>query len=101
MPDPDSVERDDPRKMRDSYVQLGLEPGATMHEIEAAYWQFARELRGQGAMAPYNYAYEALVHGARTRAKEAGPEPAVPQEAVQEQATLVVRPPSKFGWPDN
>ena len=98
MTQSNSPERDE-RKMRDSYVQLGLEPGATMRDIETAYWKFAAELRGQSAMAPYNEAYEALVNRVRPRTNDEPQAPAAPQEAVQEQATLPERPPSKFGWP--
>lgn len=107
MPDLDSLERDDPSKLQGYYVQLGLEPGATMHEIETAYWEFARKLRGQGAMAPYNEAYEALVDSARTHASgarqapEPSEEPGQQREPAQEQAAPAARPLSKFGWPDN
>ena len=101
MPQSDSLEQDDPRKMRHSYAQLGLELGATMREIETAYWRFARELKGQAAMAPYNEAYEALVNSVRPRANGGGQAPTAPQEAAKPPATLVARPPSKFGWPAN
>lgn len=94
-----SLEHDDEHKIRDSYVQLGLEPGATMHEVEAAYWRFAHELRGQSAMAPYNKAYEALAASAAPAAIEAPPTPAPPQAAAPKEETVVPRPPSKFGWP--
>ena len=82
----------------DAYQQLGLEPGATMREIETAYWDFARKLRGQAAMAPYSAAYEALVNSVRPPAHAAQQTP-VTQDAVPAQDTLVPRPPSKFGWP--
>ena len=101
MPQSDSLEQAEPRKMRHSYAQLGLELGATMREIETAYWRFARELKGQAAMAPYNAAYEALVNSVRPRANGGGQAPAAPQEAAKPPATLVARPPSKFGWPAN
>jgi hypothetical protein len=70
-----------------------------MHDIEAAYWRVARELKGQAAMAPYNDAYEALVRRApRPRDKpeltEATPAPAATVKEVQ-----AARPQSKFGWP--
>ena len=100
MPQSDSPEQDDPRKMRQSYAQLGLELGSTMREIENAYWRFARELKGQAAMAPYNEAYEALVKRVRPRANDEGQAPAAPQEAAEPPATPVApHPPSKFGWP--
>lgn len=85
--------------MRHAYAQLGLELGATMREIETAYWRFARELRGQAAMAPYNEAYEALVNNARLRANGGRQAPAAAQQTATPPATLVARPPSKFGWP--
>lgn len=99
MPHSDSLEQSDQRK-RDSYVKLGLEPGATMREIETAYWRFARELKGQSAMAPYNDAYEALVNRVKPRANDARPAPAARPEAPQKRITLVASP-SKFGWPAN
>jgi hypothetical protein len=100
MPQLDSPDHYDPRKMRDSYVQLGLEPGATMREIETAYWQFARELRG-ASMTPYTVAYEALVNSVKPRANDARPAPVAPPEAPPKQITLVSSSPSKFGWPAN
>lgn len=84
---------------RDAYLQLGLEPGATMREIETAYWRFARELRGQSAMAPYSAAYEALVNRVSPPANDVREAPAAPQEAAPAQETLDPRHPSKFGWP--
>jgi curved DNA-binding protein CbpA len=99
MPDPNSPEQDDSRDVRDSYLQLGLTPEATMHEIEAAYWRFARELRGQAAMAPYTRAYEALVNRTKPRPIDARGAPAAPPEAAQKPYTLAARPPSKLGWP--
>jgi hypothetical protein len=81
-------------------VQLGLEPGATMREIETAYWRFARELKGQAAMAPYTAAYEALVNNVKPRANDARRAPAAPPEAPPKQITLVASP-SKLGWPAN
>ena len=85
--------------MRHSYLQLGLEPGATMHEIETAYWRFARELRGQAAMAPYSAAYEVLVNRNQPPSSDATRAPDPPQEVVRKPYTLVARPPSKLGWP--
>jgi hypothetical protein len=85
--------------MRQAYAQLGLELGATMREIETAYWRFARDLRGQPAMAPYNEAYEALVDNVRPRANGGGQAPAAAQETAKPVASPIVRPPSKFGWP--
>ncbi len=100
MPHSDSLEQDDQGKMRDSFVKLGLEPGATMPEIETAYWRFARELKGQLAMAPYNQAYEALASRAKPRANDARLAPAAQPEAPPKQITLVASP-SKLGWPAN
>ena len=97
----DSPEHNEPRNTRDSYLQLGLEPGATMREIEAAYWQFARELRGQAAMAPYSKAYEALVTRAKPPAQDTRQDTPAPPAAAQEQDTPAACPPSKFGWPSN
>jgi hypothetical protein len=99
MPQSDSLQQDDQRKLRPFLAQLGLGPGATMREIEAAYWCFARELKGQTAMAPYNEAYEALVNSVRSHANGARHAPAAPQEAATPPATLAERPPSKFDWP--
>ena len=91
----------DPRKVRDSYVQLGLEPGASMHDVETAYWRFARELRGQPAMTPYTAAYEALATRGGARVNDtrsaAPPAPAAPAETPPPQSTIA----SKFGWPAN
>ena len=80
-----------------------------MHEVEAAYWRFARELKGQSAMAPYNQAYEALAGRVRPRQSDPPATPIVPEEAPQAEAAQaevapekiapVARPPSKFGWP--
>jgi hypothetical protein len=101
MPEIDSQEHTDPRKMRESYVQLGLEPGASMRDIETAYWQFARELRGQSAMKPYTEAYEALASRITHRVNDvratAPPAPAATAEIPQAQNTHA----SKFGWPAN
>lgn len=97
----DPLEQPDPRSMREFYTQLGLEPGATMRDIEAAYWRFARELRGQRAMSPYTAAYEALVQGVKPRSNDARPGPAAPAESPQKQITVVSSAPSKFGWPAN
>jgi len=85
--------------MRPFLAQLGLGLEATMREIETAYWRFARELKGQTAMAPYNEAYEALVNSVRSHADGARLAPAAPQAAATPPATLVARPSSKFGWP--
>ena len=85
--------------MAGSYRQLGLAPEASMREIEAAYWRFARELKGQSAMGPYNDAYEALTSRARPRRLDAPATPIVPQETAPEAVTPAARPPSKFGWP--
>ncbi len=100
MPQKDSLEHSDPRHMRDSYVRLGLEPGASMRDIEAAYWRFARELRGQPAMTPYTAAYEALVKSVAPRRNDARPAPVTPPETSKKQITLVASP-SKLGWPAN
>jgi hypothetical protein len=102
MPQTNPLEHSVPDKILDaSYLQLGLQPGATMLEIEAAYWQFARELRGQAAMAPYNEAYEALANRAKPR--PTGARSALPAAAEGPQKTITVVPssPSKFGWPAN
>ena len=72
-----------------------------MRDIETAYWRIARELKGQRAMAPYNEAYETLVNSVAPRANNTEPPQDGPQAAPQEEEPLVVRPPSKLGWPDN
>ena len=72
-----------------------------MRDIEAAYWRFARELRGQPAMAPYTEAYQALVNSVAPRANDTQPPPAAAQAAAEEKDTRAVRPPSKLGWPDS
>lgn len=95
----DPVEPEVTNVMRAAYLQLGLEPGASMREIETAYWGFARKLRGQSAMAPYSAAYEELVNSARPPANGARQAPAIPQEAAPAPEILDPRPPSKFGWP--
>lgn len=81
------------------YKQLGLEPGSPMRDVEAAYWKFARELKGQAAMAPYNTAYEALT--TRGPAPTNAPEAALPPTAPAKPLTTPQpeRPPSKFNWP--
>lgn len=97
MPSSDVLQSDQSNAKH--YKQLGLEPGATMRDVEAAYWRFARELKGQAAMAPYNAAYEALVSKARHPANDA--EVTQPESAPAAKATPArpVRPPSKLGWP--
>ncbi len=97
MPSSDSLQYDQTNARY--YKQLGLEPGAAMRDVEAAYWRFARELKGQSAMAPYNDAYEALVSKARRPTDDAELTQPTPAPAVQEKATRAVRPPSKLGWP--
>lgn len=96
-----------PHKIRNAYLQLGLEPGASMRNVETAYWRFARELRGQPAMTPYTAAYEALASRGGSRvneARSAAPSapaaptaPTAPAETPPAQSRLV----SKFGWPAN
>jgi hypothetical protein len=79
------------------YKQLGLEPGAAIRDVEAAYWKFARELRGQAAMASYNAAYEALVSKPQ---RTPAPDVMQPESAVS-PATQDPPPetrPSKFNW---
>ena len=100
MPELNSVIHSDPRKMRDPYVQLGLDAGATMREIETAYWQFARELKGQAAMTPYTAAYEALVNRVKPQANDARPAPATLPEIPRKHITVIASP-SKLGWPAN
>lgn len=95
MADPNSLIPDENNARH--YKQLGLEPGAPMRDVEAAYWKFARTLKGQAAMAPYNTAYEALVNRNRPPTKVETKEPeSAPAEAAAPRA---VRPPSKLGWP--
>lgn len=69
-----------------------------MRDIEAAYWRFARELRGQPAMAPYTAAYEALVNRVTPRPNAASPAPSETptQPALPPEKSTPV---SKFGWP--
>lgn len=97
MPSSDSLQHDQ-NKAR-YYKQLGLDPGATMRDVEEAYWRVARELKGQAAMAPYNGAYEALVSKARRPADGAELRQPTPAPAATEKAVPAVRPPSKLGWP--
>lgn len=85
--------------LRKSYAQLGLEQGAPMRDIETAYWRFARELRGQGAIAPYTEAYEALVNSVKPKAIDAGPTPAGPAETKRRFMPNSSSAGSKFGWP--
>lgn len=82
----------------DYYQRLGVNPQAELREIEAAYWGFARELRGQGAMAPYNEAYEALANSERRRNYDAKRVPA-PSAAAPKEGPPAPSPSSKFGWP--
>jgi hypothetical protein len=85
-------------KMRDYYSRFGLEPEASIRDVEAAYWRVARELKGQAAMAPFNEAYEALVNRGKPRALDV-PEP---EATIDEKADAASpRSPSKFGWPSN
>jgi len=81
------------------YKQLGLEPGAPMRDIEAAYWRFARELMGQSAMAVYNTAYETLASSARPPVDRPEIIQPTPAPMASEGEPPPVRPPSKFGWP--
>jgi curved DNA-binding protein CbpA len=81
----------------DYYQRLGVSPEADLREIEAAYWAFARELRGQAAMAPYNEAYEALASSERRRAYDAKRDAQKPA-AEAPQAPTPPPAPSKFGW---
>jgi curved DNA-binding protein CbpA len=91
----------------DYYQLLGVASDAEVREIEAAYWQFARTLRGQAGMAPYNKAYEVLANSERRRAYDAdrvAPPPPASEEAPSAAPPLkdVARtepPPTKFGWP--
>ena len=82
------------------YVQLGVEPGAAMRDIEAAYWRSARELRGQPALAPYTAAYEALVSRVAPRRGVVPPALSV-AEATAAPPTKASTAVSKFGWPAN
>ncbi len=100
MPEINSLEQPDSPKMSDSYAMLGLKPGASMRDIETAYWQFARELRGQPAMAQYTAAYEALASRITPRANDARLLPAAQPANAKKQITLVASP-SKLGWPAN
>ncbi len=93
----DSLQQDQ-TKLR-YYKQLGLAPGATMHDIEAAYWRVARELKGQAAMVPYNDAYEALVKRAPIPTETPEPTEPTPAPAAMKKEKRAVRPPSKLGWP--
>ena len=100
MPQTTSLDHPDSRKTNDAYAQLGLEPGASIREIEAAYWWFARELRGQPSLAPYTAAYEALVSRVSPRRTDVQPAPsalATPPAVPPRKSALV----SKFGWPAN
>ncbi len=81
------------------YKQLGLEPGATVRDVESDYWRIARELKGQPAMPAYNDAYEALVSKARRPTDAAEFTQATPAPAATVKAERAVRPPSKLGWP--
>jgi len=84
---------------RDAYARLGLEQGAPMRAIEAAYWRFAHELKGQRALTPYTEAYEALVNKAKPRSAEAESVPASPTEPGRKNKPSSTGPGSKFGWP--
>ena len=97
MPSSDSLLQDQNNARH--YKQLGLEPGATVRDIEAAYWQIARELKAQPAMAAYNDAYEALVSKAQRPTNAAEFTQAAPAPAATANADRAVRPPSKLGWP--
>lgn len=97
MPSSDVLQSD--QNNAQYFKQLGLEPGATMRDVEAAYWRIARELKAQRAMAPYNDAYEALVSKARRPADDAELTQPTPAPAAMATAPRAVRPPSKLGWP--
>jgi hypothetical protein len=84
-----------------SYQQLGVEPGASMRDIEASYWRIAGELKGQAAMAPYTKAYETLVNSVRPSANAAPEAPDAASDIAAESEPPPERPPSKFGWPSN
>jgi hypothetical protein len=114
MPRPDSVDFGF-NTAPDYYARLGVEPDATLPEIEAAYWGIARELRGQAAMAPYNEAYEALSRSERRRTYDAQRPPtrAVPAAPVEDVSAPApdpapapaippaIRPISKLRWVDH
>ena len=97
MPGPASLQNDQGKARY--YKQLGLEPGAPRREVEAAYWRFARELKGQAAMAPYNEAYEALVAKAPVPADDPEPSQQPVAPAADKSEAQSLRPPSKLGWP--
>ena len=91
-----SLEHSPSRKIRDSYLQLGLEPGPSVHESGTAYWRFVRELQGQTSMAPYTAAHEALV--TRFAPRRNGVRPAAlvaPADTPTRKSTLVFN----SGWP--
>jgi curved DNA-binding protein CbpA len=54
----------------DYYKLLGVDPDVGLRDIEAAYWRFARTLRG-AEMASYNRAYEVLTNNERRRQYDA------------------------------
>jgi hypothetical protein len=86
----------------DPYAQLGLEPGAPMRDIEAAYWRFAAQLKGQAAMKPYTDAYQALVDRSAPRradALPAAPEPPAAPNVPLPDAQTKPAAGSKFNWP--
>lgn len=95
---PSSLQRSDSREMHE-LAQLGLQRGATMRDIETAYWGFARDMRGQAGIAPYTQAYEALVNRVKTRVSEAPQAPTTTQETPDEVVPTSLSPGSKFGWP--
>jgi len=98
---PESTEQPSNSTVNASYQQLGVEPGASMRDIEASYWRIAGELKGQAAMAPYTKAYETLVNSVRPNAGVAPSAPDAGPDVAPENEPATERPPSKFGWPSN
>jgi DnaJ-class molecular chaperone len=81
----------------DYYKLLGVDSEAGVRDIEAAYWRFARSLRGP-EMASYNRAYEVLTNNERRLqydAERAGTRRTATDTPAREPVS------SRQGWPWN
>jgi molecular chaperone DnaJ len=99
------------RDLADHYRTLGVTPGATFREIEAAYWRLAFRA-SQSEMVALNAAYEVLGNDERRRAYDAQRRDAgldAPREGPSSEPAAVAETPraapsepglrSRLGWP--
>ena len=69
----------------DYYALLGVSPGASFREIEAAYWAHANQEENRALLALINQAYEVLGHSGRREAYDATYVPSQEPEPAPEE----------------